>query len=594
MWVYVVGLKMTFGLLKHYKGIKGEFMKLGTKQVLLCTVIAGLMQGAQANTAVDLANRESDRLQQLTQERQRYEQEQLLKSLKQPTRIEVSAPEIKTTEAGPCLTINKIDVLDAKLLSESELNQIAKPYQGTCMDTRAIETLMSQVTATYLNKGYATARVYLPEQDLKQGQLLLQAEEGVLTDVALTERAQGTVNLETALGDVKGKPLNLRDLEQAIDQVNRLQSNNLTMNIVPGKNPGESVVVFDNEVSKRWSAYLTYDNKGQPSTGVNQAALGASLDNPFGLNDLISISYNRSVPFKNNRTDSMSTSLMYVVPFAGYNTLNLSASQSEYDTTIETDFNKLLSEGKTVTLSSRIDSTLYRGLTRQLKMNLGLTSKDTESFLEGVKLGVSSRKLSVADLGLSYSDLMLSGLVNVNVGYSKGLSIFNALEDENNLPVDAPKAQFDKMTYGINYMKGFNWLGQNFTFNSNFSGQQAFDTLYGSEQYSIGSLYSVRGFNQNTLSGDHGYAFKNDLTLSKTHGLSGNPVFGRYTLGLDYGRVDNKENSNYTGELSSVSFSSTFSVNNMSMELIMTQPIHQSNFMEKQTADVFFSTTVSF
>lgn len=569
-------------------------MFLRSKKLLLCTLVAGVTQTALANNAVELANRESDRLQQLAQERQRYEQEQLLKSLKQPTRIEVAPPEVKTEASGPCLTINDIQVLNATLLSASAIHNLTQEYRGTCMDTRTIETLMSQLTAEYLNKGYATARIYLPEQDLKQGKLVLQAEEGILADVALTERALGTVNLNTALGDVKGKPLNLRDLEQAIDQVNRLQSNNMTMNIVPGEKAGESVVLFDNEVSKRWSAYLTYDNKGQPSTGVNQAALGASLDNPFGLNDLISLSYNRSVPFKKDRTDSSSASLMYVVPFAGYNTLNLSASRSEYDTTIETDFNKLLSEGETITLSGRIDSTLYRGLTRQLKMNFGITSKDTESFLEGVKLGVSSRKLSVADLGLSYSDLMLAGLVSINAGYSKGLSIFNALEDENNLPLDAPKAQFDKMTYGINYMKGFNWLGQNFTFNSNFSGQQAFDTLYGSEQYSIGSLYSVRGFNQNTLSGDHGYAFKNDLTLSKTHGLSGTPVFGRYTLGLDYGRVDNKENSNYTGELSSVSLSSTFSISNMSMEFIMTQPIHQSNFMKKQTADVFFSTTVSF
>ena len=471
-------------------------MKVQVRQMLLCVTISGLMHGAYADTATDLANKENDRLQQNIQDRQRLEQEQLLQSSKAPTRIEVVSPTVKVADNGPCLNITNVDVNGVHLLSEKTVKNITNAYINSCMNTRAIEVLMSQITAAYLNKGYVAARVYLPEQDLKSGVLQLQVAEGILSDLKLTDRTKNTISLKTALEDVKGKPLNLRDLEQAIDQINRLQSNNVKMDILPGVSAGESIVVFDNESSKRVNGYFTYDNKGQDSTGKKQAALGVSLDNPFGLNDLISLSYNRSLPFKTKQTDSYTGSAVYIVPL-GYNTFNFSASRSEYDSTIKTEFNDLLSHGETISYSGQLDTLLHRGLNNQVRMNVGVTAKDTQAFLEGVKLGVSSRKLSVLDVGMSYSDLMLSGLLNLNISYSRGLKIFNALEDAQNLPEDAPKAQFDKVSYGISYLKGFNWLGQNFSFSSGFSGQQAFDPLYGSEQFSIGSLYSVPGFNQN-------------------------------------------------------------------------------------------------
>ena len=89
------------------------------------------------------------------------------------------------------------------------------------------------------------------------------------------------MSLKTAIIGAEGKPLNLRDLEQALDQINKLQSNHATMNIYPGERTGESIAVFDNEPAKRWNGYFSYDNKGQDSTGRNQAALGVGIDNIF-------------------------------------------------------------------------------------------------------------------------------------------------------------------------------------------------------------------------------------------------------------------------------------------------------------------------
>lgn len=569
-------------------------MHIHTRRLLLCVLISGALQTTWAATPeIELANKENDRIQQNLQDRLRYEQEQLLQSSKPPSRIEIAPPEIKQAEKGPCISITNIYVDGATVMSPKQIGKITKPYENTCIDAHNIEEIMGQLTALYLSKGYASARFYLPEQDLKTGTLKLRVEEGKLSQLQLTDRAKGTMSLKTAIIGAKGEILNLRDLEQALDQINKLQSNNATMKIYPGEKLGESVVIFDNQPSKRWNGYFSYDNKGQDSTGRNQVALGLGLDNPFGLNDLLNISYNRSLPFKLKREDSFSGSIFYAVPL-GYQTLSLNASRSEYDSTLKTEFNQLHSSGETNTYNARLDSLLYRGLNNQLRANVGLTHKDTAAFLEDIKLEVSSRKLSVLDVGLSYSDMLLAGVVNLNAGYSRGLKAFNALEDASDLPSDMPKAQFEKVTYGISYFKPFQAWAQNFSFSSNFSGQYAFDPLYGSEQYSIGSLYSVRGFNQSSLSGDQGYAFKNDLNLNKVYSLNNGPLIARHYIGLDYGKVDNKENSSQVGELAGVSLGTAFNFQNIALELIVTQPVYKPNFMKNPDADFFFSTTVTF
>ena len=223
-----------------------------------------------------------------------------------------------------------------------------------------------------------------------------------------------------------------------------------------------------------------------------------------------------------------------------------------------------------------------------------MNHKDTQSFLEDLKLDVSSRKLSVLDVGINYSDLLFSGVFNINLGYSRGLDILNALKDPADLAKEMPKAQFEKMIYGLSYFKPFVMRGHDFSISSNFTGQYAFNPLYGSEQYSIGSLYSVRGFNQSSISGDSGYSIKNNLNLNKVYRLNGSPLIAKYYLGFDYGKVENKENSNMVGELSSITLGSGFNIKNMSLELMITQPLHKPNYMQKADTDFFFATTVTF
>jgi hypothetical protein len=79
-----------------------------------------------------------------------------------------------------------------------------------------------------------------------------------------------------------------------------------------------------------------------------------------------------------------------------------------------------------------------------------------------------------------------------DIGLAKGLKQGGALHDPANLPALAPRAQFEKLKFGVSYSLPFQLSGKDFAFSTQVTAQHGIDTLYGSEQILIGGIYSVR------------------------------------------------------------------------------------------------------
>ncbi|WP_261510897.1 ShlB/FhaC/HecB family hemolysin secretion/activation protein, partial [Burkholderia multivorans] len=83
-----------------------------------------------------------------------------------------------------------------------------------------------------------------------------------------------------------GELLKLRDLEQGLEQMKRVSSQDVSMQIVPAELPGESDVVLDVKRGKPWTVVASVDNSGTRATGKLQGNLSLGIDNPLGLNDI--------------------------------------------------------------------------------------------------------------------------------------------------------------------------------------------------------------------------------------------------------------------------------------------------------------------
>ena len=93
-----------------------------------------------------------------------------------------------------------------------------------------------------------------------------------------------------------GDTLKLQDLEQGVDQINRLRRNQAELQILPGQTPGGSIVALNNHPGDRYRVNLGVDNYGSQATGRQRSRLGLDVDNPLGFQDRKSTRLNSSHP----------------------------------------------------------------------------------------------------------------------------------------------------------------------------------------------------------------------------------------------------------------------------------------------------------
>ncbi|MHA4875143.1 POTRA domain-containing protein, partial [Enterococcus faecium] len=88
----------------------------------------------------------------------------------------------------------------------------------------------------YLSEGYITSRAFLPEQDLASGILTLGILEGRVENIVIDGKPDPMTL--TLFPNLAGEILNLRDLEQGVEQLSRLRSLSYRLDIQPGRQAG--------------------------------------------------------------------------------------------------------------------------------------------------------------------------------------------------------------------------------------------------------------------------------------------------------------------------------------------------------------------
>lgn len=482
----------------------------------LCALLApALGDTALALTAaeVDAGNRAAQKIQQEQQERQQQQMREDMQrrgAVTQQALPEVQAPSLP--KSGYCRTVNKVVLRGADILSEGEKARLTAPYENRCLYAEDIEKLLGEVLKAYMDKGYVSVRPYVQAQGLEGGRLEILIVEGRVEGLILKGEGFSQANLDTAFPFVAGRPLNLRDIEQGLDQLNRLASNNATMEISPGAEAGASVVTIKNNPGIPLSVSGGMDNLGGLSTGRQQGSYTLSFDNPLRLNDYITYTHRNTLYEEARYRESVSDSFFYSLPF-GYWTVQLSYSMSSYRSPVVTaSGTTLVAQGASETLRAELNRVLYRDQDQKLTALLAINSKSTRNHLADEFLAVSSRNLAVLDLDMNWTRRFALFSANLGLGWSKGVRQFNAKVDDGETGVDAPHAQGAKLRYTAGLSVPFALLGQDLNFSSQLTGQFALDPLYGSEQMSIGSFYTVRGFNRHSISGDRGWYVRNEIS----------------------------------------------------------------------------------
>jgi len=466
----------------------------------------------------------------------RQQQEQLLRqSQQQRDELERSTPlprqEVRTPDGnaqGPCFTIHIITLSGVTLISAKAQQKLISPWLNQCLDMAKITELTTAISDWYISRGYITSRAFLTEQDLSQGELRLVVMEGKLSHIRLD--GESPRMLKMVFPGLEGKVLNLRDIEQGMEQINRLRSNPVQIEIVPDTEPGYSIVNLTATPEFPLSGSLSLDNSGQKSTGEKQLNGSLSGNNLLGLADKWFVSGGRSSDFATGY-DAQSFQTGVSVPY-GYGLLDYSYAWSNYRTTIMNQGFPWMSTGDTKTHRLNGSWVVFRNGDIKTALSAGVTQRSSRNWLNDAPLKSSTRNLSSLQLGINHTQKMFGGVATFNPGYSHGMPWFNAETDEEKIG-DVPRAEFRKWNLSASFQRPVThdllWL-------TSLYGQWSPDRLYGSERLTLGGESSIRGFKEQYLSGDNGGYWRNELNYP----LFTLPVFGQIsaTVALDGGWLE--------------------------------------------------------
>ncbi|MBT1822383.1 ShlB/FhaC/HecB family hemolysin secretion/activation protein [Enterobacter hormaechei] len=463
-----------------------------------------LVSGAALAAPLSPADRNTiqQQQQQLLDENQR-QREELERSAIVPRPV---TPDDAFTPQGPCFVIHRIELSGATLLSPSAKNRLTAPWINQCLDMARLTRLTDAVSDWYISRGYITSRAFLTEQDLSGGVLHLAVLEGKLQHIRLEGVPDRT--LKMTFPGLEGKILNLRDIEQGMEQLNRVRQRPVEIEILPGDRQGYSVVNLTATPEFPLSGSVSFDNSGQKSTGTGQLNGALYGNNLLGLADKWFISGGRSSDFSNSK-DAQNFAAGVSIPY-GYGLLDYSYSWSNYLSTIDNNGYFWRSTGDTETHRLTGSWVLFRNGDIKTGVSAGITHRINRNYLDDVLLATSSRKLSSLSLGINHTQKIASGVATLNPTFTQGVPWFGA-EDDSDKQGDVPKAEFRKWSLNGSFQRP---LADKLWWLTSVYFQWSPDRLYGSERLTLGGETSVRGYKEQYISGDNGGYWRNELNYS--------------------------------------------------------------------------------
>ena len=413
------------------------------------------------------------------------------------------------------------------------------------MGAQAINRIMTLAQNAVIGRGYTTTRILAAPQDLKSGRLELTVIAGKISSIRVELANKETTHAErisafqnefpTAAGDI----LNLRNLEQGLENLKRIPSAEADIRIEPGAQPNESdVVIVWRQRLLPFRLSIGADDSGSKATGKYQGNITLSLDNPLGLSDLFYVSYGRELGHKNTLTDysgirtgsgTRSYALHYSFPFGkwlwavnhnGYRYHQAVAGLSE-----NYDYN-----GRSHNTDIGFTRLLYRDARRKTHFGMKVWWRESQSFVNDAEIDVQRRRTAGWSANLSHKEYFGNAILNLAINYKRGTGMQDALR--------APEEKFGEGTSRMkiisataDFNQPFQIGRQAFAYDTSIHAQWNKSPLTPQDKLAIGGRYTVRGFDgELSLSAERGWYWQNTLAWQYRNG---HQVY----IGADVGHV---------------------------------------------------------
>ncbi len=387
--------------------------------------------------------------------------------------------------------VENIVVSPSQILTEKEIKDILEDYTQTNVTFTQLKEIVDRINKLYLEKGYVTARAYLPEQTVENETIRIELLEGKVGDISVEgNRWTRTKYISDRITLRKGELFSIQKLEQNLMTFNRYNDGvELNGTLLPGQSAMGTTDVHL-KVKERLPFRLTalVDNAGRSTIGKYRAGLMLQDESLFGLRDKLTIG-----AYANKFS---------VTPFADYNIpvnkkdgrvgFSFSSSNSKIGHGPYRDFNI---KSRSQNYSLYYLQPIYRRPWTELSSVASVAYKRATTSFDGYDLYTD--QVTSAQVGLNFRYDTKRGIwyINQNVSYA--------------FPIFDKRSNYLKLDGGILRLHDF---GHGFvgTLRGNYQVIPKKLVPY-MDQFIAGGVATVRGYSEGLLIGRSGYLLSAEM-----------------------------------------------------------------------------------
>jgi hemolysin activation/secretion protein len=426
-------------------------------------------------------------------------------------------------DTGLRVLVKAFRIQGATLIPEAELAEQIRDRVGKEQSFSDLRAAARTLVRYYASKGFS-ARVILPEQDIREGLITLRVIEGKRGALRIEQKGEGldTARIERIIDRrvPAGAVMNLEDLGEAVSIVNELPGVSARSVLSPGKAESEVDVRVAVEPSPPRTYSVQANNQGSRGTGSVQGGFGATFNNPTGRFDRFGVITNASEGSAFVRGE-------YGIALGDNGLLvGASASHLAYRLT-QSSFAALRARGTASTVGLNATYPVQLRTALDLRVSGGLDRRELVDRTINGQTG--DRVVQVANLGTSATFLDPVGGDNtaelrVYAGNTRQHDAAARAADQAARNVEG---SFGKLEYSLDRVQE---LTPAWNFGFSLRGQVAGKNLDSSERMGLGGPNGVRAYPTGEAYGDHATL----LTLALSHSFHENVSASVF---LDHGWV---------------------------------------------------------
>ncbi|RZL55107.1 MAG: ShlB/FhaC/HecB family hemolysin secretion/activation protein [Variovorax sp.] len=450
---------------------------------------------------------------------------------------------------SPCFVVDRLS-LDGEMAADFEGSLSAAAGEGgqdspigRCLGSEGIDMVVARVQHAIIGKGYTTTRVLAGRQDLGSRVLTLTLIPGRVSAIRFADASALPTNLRSAIPVRPGDLLNLRDVEQGLENLKRLPTVDADIRIepsgAPDARPGDSDLVVRYSRKFPLRATLSVDDSGTEATGKTQTGMTVAWDGPLGLNDLAYASLNHDA-FNHDGRGTSGQTVHYSVPF-GYWLVGATASQNAYHQSVAGLGENYVYAGETRNAEVRLSRLIYRDQRRKTTAAIRGFRRASNNFIDDTEVEVQRRVVGGWEASVSHREFVGDATLDATLAHRRGTGAFGALPAPEE-PFGEGTSRLKLCTADANLNAPFQLGAQKLRYVALWRAQWNRTPLTPQDRFAIGGRYTVRGFDGETsLLGERGWLLRNDLGLAL--GQTGAELYA----GIDYGEVGGPSTRNLPG-----------------------------------------------